>query len=168
VEVLSSFFSASLSCTLDDVSAEVNLRDVEEADLEVFLAQEQDPEAARRANFAPRDREAFVDHWTHKILGDPDVRAQTVTRNGATAGNLVAWWQADRRYIGYWLGREYWGRGVATQALSLFLRRESTRPLWADTDIGNAASIRLLRRCGFSEVETITEGDVQYVLLALR
>jgi RimJ/RimL family protein N-acetyltransferase len=90
------------------VSAEVHLRDVEEADLEVFLAQEHDPEAARRANFAPRDRKTFVDHWTHKILGDPDVRAQTITLSDATAGNLVAWWQADRRYIGYWLGREYW------------------------------------------------------------
>jgi hypothetical protein len=79
------------SCTLDEVSTKAKLRDVEEADLEVLFAQEQNPEAARRANFTPRDHQSFVDHWTHKILGDPDVRAQTITLNGASAGNLVAW-----------------------------------------------------------------------------
>jgi len=150
------------------MSAEVKLRDVEEADVEVFFAQEQDPEAASRANFTPRDHQAFIDHWTHKILGDPDVRVQTISCNGATAGNLVAWWQAERRYVGYWLGREYWGHGVGTRALSLFLEQEVTRPLWADTDIGNTASLRLLKRCGFDEVETVREADVEYVLLALR
>jgi RimJ/RimL family protein N-acetyltransferase len=155
--------------TLDVMGGgEVSLRDVGEADLEVFHAQQQDPEAARRANFTPRDHQAFMDHWTHKILGDPHVRAQTIMLGGATAGNLVAWWQSDRRYIGYWLGREYWGRGAGTEALSHFLKQESTRPLWADTDIGNAASIRLLKRCGFSEVETIKEENLEYVLLVLR
>jgi RimJ/RimL family protein N-acetyltransferase len=57
---------------------------------------------------------------------------------------------------------------VATQALSLFLEQEVTRPLWADTDVGNTSSIRLLKRYGFNEVETIREVDVEYVLLALR
>jgi hypothetical protein len=39
------------------MSDDVRLRDVDHADLEVFFEQEQDPEAARRANFAPRDRD---------------------------------------------------------------------------------------------------------------
>ena len=146
----------------------MRLREVEEADVEVFFAQEQDPEAARRANFTPRDHQSFADHWARKILGDPSVRAQTVTLDGATAGNLVAWWQHERRYVGYWLGREFWGRGVGTLALSLFLEQEKVRPLWADTDIGNVASQRLLRRCGFSEMETVRNADVEYVLLVLR
>src|SRR4051812_23432521 len=39
-----------------------------------------------------------------------------VTVDGRPAGNIVAWWQDGQRYVGYWFGREFWGRGVGTRA----------------------------------------------------
>ncbi len=146
---------------------EVRLRPVTAEDVEVFFAQEQEPEAQRRANFPAREHEAFVRHWTDRILGDPAVTARTVLVDGVVAGSLVAWWQDGVREAGYWLGQAFWGRGVGTRALTLFLDVETTRPLRATADIGNLASVALLRRCGFAEIRTVREGPAEYVVLVL-
>ncbi|MFD6275948.1 GNAT family N-acetyltransferase [Streptomyces sp. NPDC060209] len=150
------------------MSEQVRLRDAGQADLEVFLAQEHDPEAARRSNFPPREREAFMTHWKTKVLGDPSVFVQAVTVDGELAGNLVAWWEEDRRFIGYWLGREYWGRGIGTQALALFLDRETNRPLHADPFSGNTGSVRLLEKHGFRRTETVMYAEQEHTMLVLH
>ncbi|ONI71317.1 GNAT family N-acetyltransferase [Actinosynnema sp. ALI-1.44] len=144
------------------------LRDVHDADLLVFHQQEQDPEAGRRSKFKPRDKDAFTAHWTKEILGDPPTFVQTVTVNGEPAGHVVAWWQQDQRFVGYWFGREYWGRGVGSRALSLFLRAEKVRPLYADPFAGNLASVRLLEKQGFERLDTIHHGEDEHVLLVLN
>jgi RimJ/RimL family protein N-acetyltransferase len=147
---------------------DVQLRDVEHADLEVFLAQEHDPEAAARSKFPPRPRERFMTHWETKVLGDPTVHVQAVTVDGGVAGSIVAWWEGDRRFLGYWLGREWWGRGIGTRALRLFLEREAARPLYADPVATNTGSVRLLEKCGFQHEETVRHGDNDHLVLVLR
>jgi RimJ/RimL family protein N-acetyltransferase len=149
-------------------SGDVRLRPTTPGDLPVFFEQQRDPEAVRRANFPARAWKPFVDHWQRRVLGDDGVLVRTVTVDGRTAGNVVAWLQDGRRSVGYWFGREFWGRGVGTRALTQFLEVELTRPLYADTDVGNTASIRLLERCGFRHVETIKTPEVEYVLLRLQ
>jgi RimJ/RimL family protein N-acetyltransferase len=146
---------------------EVALRDVGEPDLEVFFEQQRDPEAARLASFPSRDREQFMAHWTARVLGDPTVLVQTVTVDGELAGHVVSWWDRDRRFVGYWLGRRFWGRGVGTRALRLFLEREHTRPLFADPFSGNTASVRLLERCGFVRTGTVSHGQAEHIMLVL-
>ncbi|WP_197093430.1 GNAT family N-acetyltransferase [Nonomuraea sp. SBT364] len=143
---------------------DVSLRDVTEADLETFHEQECDPEAARRARWRPREHDAFITHWKNKVLGDPTGFVQAVVVDGALAGNIVAWWAGERRFIGYWLGREFWGKGVGTLALTRFLELEPTRPLHADPHEGNVGSVRLLERCGFQRTGTDPDGHVLLVL----
>ncbi|MEV1167186.1 GNAT family N-acetyltransferase [Nonomuraea sp. NPDC049784] len=150
------------------MSDDVRLRDVVEADLEVFLRQEHDPEAVRRSKFRPRPREAFLHHWTTRILGDPTVFVQAVTVDGDLAGNIVAWWEADRRFIGYWFGREFWGRGIGTRALGLFLLQEKARPLYADPFEENTGSVRLLERHGFQRSGTVRHGEDEHIMLVLH
>lgn len=145
----------------------MRLRDVEQADLEVFFEQEHDPEAVERSRFAPREREQFMTHWATQILGDPTVFVQTVTVDSQVAGNLVAWWQDGKRFVGYWFGRDYWGRGVGTTALQLFLEVEKARPLYADPFEGNTGSVRLLERCGFCRTGTVQHGDNEHTMLVL-
>jgi RimJ/RimL family protein N-acetyltransferase len=149
------------------MSDDVRLRDVEEADLELFFEQENDPEAVRRSKFTPRDREPFMTHWATRILGDPTVRVQTIIVDGEPAGNAVAWWEQDRRFIGYWFGRPYWGRGIGTQALALFLQQEKTRPLYADPFTGNTGSVRLLEKSGFRRTGTVMHGEHEHIMLVL-
>ncbi|MDO0912123.1 GNAT family N-acetyltransferase [Streptomyces sp. DT2A-34] len=151
----------------DDDYADVRLRDVRDADLEAFLAYEHDPEAVRRSRFTPRPRDAFLKHWRKSVLGDKTCLVQTVTVGDDVAGSVVSWWDGDRRFLGYWLGRPYWGRGIGTKALALFLGIERTRPLYADPFHGNTASVRLLERHGFQRAGTLHHGDDEHVLLVL-
>ncbi|MCY1140967.1 GNAT family N-acetyltransferase [Actinoplanes sp. Pm04-4] len=147
---------------------EVRLRPVRITDIDDFFRHEQEPEAQRRANFPARDRPEFVTHWITRILADPQVGARTVLADGAVAGNVVSWWQDGRREVGYWLGERFWGRGVGTRALTLYLEVEKHRPLHATADVSNKASIRVLERCGFVRTDTVREPNVQFAVLELR
>ncbi|MFI6353115.1 GNAT family N-acetyltransferase [Streptomyces sp. NPDC050743] len=150
-----------------DEHSEVRLRGVTDDDLFVFLAYEHDPEAVRRSRFTPRPRDAFLRHWRKRVLGDPDCLVRTVIVGGETAGSVVSWTEGERRFVGYWLGRPYWGRGVGTRALGLFLELERVRPLYADPFGGNTASVRLLERHGFERAGTVQHGDDEHILLVL-
>ena len=85
-------------------------------------------------------------------MGDPTNRLKSILVNGKVAGNLVSWVDSGRRLVGYWLGREFWGRGFATGALRLFLQEVKTRPLYAHVARENRASRRVLEKCGFHVV----------------
>lgn len=128
----------------------VVLREVEEEDLPIFFDHQRDPVAVRMAAFAARDREAFMTHWRTNVLGVETNVVRTVLDDGVVAGNVVSWDQDGRRCVGYWVGRDHWGRGVATSALSAFLDEDPTRPLYAHVAKANVASIRVLEKCGFA------------------
>ena len=127
----------------------VALREVRAADLPILCAQQQDPVANQMAAFPARHEDAFLAHWA-KILADPTVTARTVLFDGQVASNLVSFEHDGQREIGYWIGREFWGLGVATRALSVFLGLEPARPLYAGVAPHNEASIRVLEKCGFA------------------
>lgn len=124
------------------------------------------------AAFAARDRDAFMAHWS-KIVADERLVAKTVVADGQVAGNIVSWDQAGRQEIGYWIGREFWGKGIATRALDAFLHDVTTRPLFAHVAAHNVASIRVLEKCGFTisdeepEPSEEPDDDVAEVILKL-
>jgi len=128
---------------------QIQLRDVVETDLPIFFEQQLDPEATQMAAFPSRDRERFMAHWT-KIRADESVLIKTILFDGEVAGNLVCFEQLGDREVGYWLGKEYWGKGIATQALAEFLQLIETRPLYAHVAKHNVGSRRVLEKCGFS------------------
>jgi RimJ/RimL family protein N-acetyltransferase len=130
------------------MSPRVHLRGVRDDDLPIFFEHQQDPDANRMANFEARDRDAFMAHWT-KILRDESVVVRTVEHEGLVAGNVVSWQHVGERDVGYWIGREHWGKGVATAALAAFLDELDTRPLHAHVATHNIGSIRVLEKCGF-------------------
>jgi RimJ/RimL family protein N-acetyltransferase len=126
----------------------VQLRDAAETDLAIFFEQQLDPDAIQMAAFPSRNREAFMAHWS-KIMVDDSVVIKTILSNGDIAGNIVCFEQLGEREVGYWLGREYWGKGIASQALTQFLDLIKTRPLYAHVAKHNIASKRVLEKCGF-------------------
>lgn len=150
----------------------IHLRKVEPGDLPLFFEHQQDAEAAAMAAFRSRDQAAFDQHWA-KILADKTGLIRTIVVASAVsadpapgehvAGNIVSWNSDGKRELGYWIDRAYWGRGVATAALSAFLRLEQTRPLYAGVAKHNAASIRVLEKSGF----TFAEDDDTHVILVL-
>ena len=93
----------------------------------------------------------------------------TVVSGGAVAGSIGCWEDEGRRFVGYWIGREFWGRGLATQALAELLDVVDVRPLHAYVVESNVASIRVLEKCGFTEVDEHAGGDgIEELLLELR
>jgi RimJ/RimL family protein N-acetyltransferase len=146
---------------------DVQIRDVEAADVAVFFAHQQDPEAARMAAWTPWEREQFGIQWA-AMRADPTIEAQTIVVNGEIAGNITCWPREGGYEVGYWLGRAHWGRGVATTALALALCRISVRPLYAHAAAHNAPSLRVLNKCGFlrqPEYDRVTVGDLGEVTL---
>ena len=133
------------------------LRDVAETDLPIFYEQQLDPESTRMAAFPPRKAwSVFLAHWKTKVLADPANRAQTIVWNERVAGYIASWPDEERRLIAYWVGREYWGRGIATAGLAEFLGHERTRPLHAFVAAHNVGSIRVLEKCGFMRTGGVT------------
>jgi RimJ/RimL family protein N-acetyltransferase len=128
---------------------DVRLRDVTEGDLPILFEHQLDPDANQMANFPARDREAFTAHWT-KILNDATVTKKTILFNGQVAGNIVSFEQSGTPKVGYWIGKNYWGKGIATKALSEFLGHVKARPLYAHVAKHNVGSIRVLEKCGFT------------------
>lgn len=133
------------------------LRNVTASDLPILFEQQADPESSAMAAFSSRDRKAFDAHWA-KIMADGSNVLMTIVFDGQVAGNIVSWEQDGAREIGYWLGREFWGKGIATQALMQLLEIETTRPLTAHVATNNIASRRVLEKCGF-----IIVGEDKYI-----
>src|SRR5690242_1651058 len=111
------------------------LRDVEDDDIPIFFEQQNDPEAIEMAAFPPREWEPFVEHWG-RIRRDPTLVTRTIVADGQVAGNIGSFPRDGRRLVGYWLGREFWGRGLATRALAELVE-ELERPLYAEVSTAN-------------------------------
>jgi RimJ/RimL family protein N-acetyltransferase len=130
----------------------VQLRDVIEADIPIFFEQQRDPEAIRMVAFTRPghpDPAAFAAKWA-KILADDGTTKKTVLLDDQVAGNVLCFDYSGKPSVGYWIGKPFWGRGVATRALAEFLRIVTTRPLFAGVAKDNVASLRVLEKCGFT------------------
>jgi len=135
-------------------SETVTIREVEASDLEIFFAQQLDPEAIRLAAFVcadPQDRAAFDVHWA-KILKSPRITTRTIVVERHVVGHISCYPQGDNLEVTYWLGREFWGRGWATHALEGMLNLVAGRPILARAAADNLGSIRVLLKCGFKIV----------------
>lgn len=145
------------------MSNELRLRNIEPDDLPIFYEQQLDVDATRMAAFPARDRAAFDAHWEKSILGNPAAIKQTILVDAQVAGNIGSWPQDGLRLVGYWIGKEHWGKGVATHALAAFLHLVIERPLHAHVVKHNVSSIRVLEKCGFS-LEREGSGELVFVL----
>jgi RimJ/RimL family protein N-acetyltransferase len=129
------------------------LRPVRDDDIALFCASERDPLARHMAAFtavAQEDDAACRARWArHRSNPDILIRAIVVEETGAVTGSVVSFAQDGAREVSYWLARAWWGRGIASTALQLFLKEEQTRPLYARVACDNVASLRVLRKSGF-------------------
>jgi RimJ/RimL family protein N-acetyltransferase len=136
------------------------LRNVLATDLDILYRHQLDPEAAAMAVFPSRDRDAFMSHWQKNVLGDPNNVVRTILVDEHVAGYVSSWHQDGKRLVGYWVGKEYWGRGVASAALYEFLAaHERRRPIHAWVARSNTRSIRVLEKCGFRRIGESTGGS---------
>ena len=127
------------------------LRDVIESDLPILYEQQLDPEATAMAAFPSRDHDAFMAHWK-KIMAYEKSIIKTILRDGQVAGYILSWEMEGEREVGYWVGKEFWGKGIMTQALAEYINIVKTRPLMAHVARHNIGSRRVLEKCGFTVI----------------
>ena len=104
------------------------------------------------------------------MLGDDTATKRTIVVDEQDVGNIGSW-MSDERLVGYWIGREHWGKGIASRALSLFVADvETRRPLHAHVARRNPASIRVLEKAGFviGGEATIEESGVEIEEFVMR
>jgi len=136
------------------------LRNVIEDDLPIFFKHQQDSEANQMAAFTskdPNDWDGFIEHW-NKILTTRNIINQTIIVKNIVVGHIAHFKQFGEPEVTYWIGKEYWGRGIATNALREFLKQVTIRPLYARAAKDNAGSLKVLKKCGF----TISGEDIGY------
>jgi RimJ/RimL family protein N-acetyltransferase len=135
------------------VTTSVRLREVEQDDLPTFFENQLDPEANRMAAFTaadPSDREAFDARW-QRILASEETTSRTIVVDDQVAGSVSKYRDPDMPgpEVTYWLGRDFWGKGVATLALAGFLEIVTERPVYGRCAADNVGSRRVLEKCGF-------------------
>jgi RimJ/RimL family protein N-acetyltransferase len=63
---------------------------------------------------------------------------------------------SDCASVAYWIGRRYWGQGIATEAanavLASIFSRTATNAVITNVRVTNPASARVLAKCGFRSI----------------
>src|SRR3954469_23928376 len=135
---------------------DLTLREVRDEDLPLLFEQWADPVAAHMAAFTASDhmdRDAFERRWARQ-RADETALGRVIVVEDDVAGTIGSWGESGEREVTYWLGRSYWGKGIATEALTAFLAVDRSRPLHARVAFDNVASRRVLEKCGFRVVAT--------------
>lgn len=153
----------------------IELRDVDESDVPLFFEYQRDETSARMAAFGTTaaDASAYVTRW-RKVLADPSTTHKAIVLDEQVVGFVATFRLEGKPNVTYWIAREHWGRGLATQALSRLLELVTERPPYASAARDNVASLRVLEKCGFhvcgseKAFATARGEDVEEVLLELR
>lgn len=140
---------------MENQAPHIVLREIEDRDLDVLFEHATDREAISMAAFISADfddRDAYHARWA-KIRRDPTTTNRVIETDGRVVGHIASFDLDGKREVTYWIGRQHWGKGIATQALREFVTRiEVARPLHAGAAADNAGSIRVLEKCGFTRV----------------
>jgi RimJ/RimL family protein N-acetyltransferase len=121
------------STAVREGSGQLVLREIKDRDLAVLFEHSRDPDAIRMAAFTspdPDDRPSFERRWA-RLRSDGSTTNRVIEIDGRVVGHIASFDLEGQREVTYCIGREDWGRGLATCALREFLQLEATRPLYA-------------------------------------
>lgn len=140
---------------MENEAPHIVLRQIEDRDVDVLFEHASDREAIRMAAFTSADfddRDAFRARWA-RIRRDPTTTNRVIEMEGRVVGHIASFDLDGKREVTYWIDRQDWGKGIATEALREFVTSiEAARPLHAAAAADNTASIRVLEKCGFARV----------------
>lgn len=137
---------------------DIQLRPSVEEDINNFYAYQLDEEANYLAAFTakdPTDKTAYLEKYT-KLLLNPTVNMQTILVNNDVVGTVTKFEIDNEAEIAFWIDKPFWGQGVATKALKLFLNMETKRPIFGHAAFDNYGSQKVLEKCGFIKIGTST------------
>ena len=106
--------------------------------------------------------------WTRQAAAERPFHNFAIEVDGVLAGGmgmtLLGDLHAGGAEFGYWLGKQFWGRGIATEAVALFEEYAFSMPglrrLQAGVCAPNIASTRVLEKNGFVREGVLRAGAV--------
>ena len=133
-------------------------------DAEAIARAADDPDVARHMSHLPNpytkgDAEAFIAEVLHRSRTTPGWLDLLVERasDGAVLGFIGIWPDEDDETVGalgYWLGRDAWGQGLASEMVPAVVRfgfeHMGLERICAGAAGGNPASARVLEKSGFT------------------
>ena len=132
---------------------DVELREARDDEVEVLFENQSDPDSNAMAGVEGKSREDFFAHRERVTANPENVLRVIVLDGGEIAGDIVSWrTESGGRELGYRIGQKYWGRGIATAALTAFTAEIIERPLYAHVVHWNPGSMRVLEKCGFERL----------------
>jgi ribosomal-protein-alanine N-acetyltransferase len=116
----------------------------------------------------PYTREDAEEYLAVVTNRDPETSV-AIEVDGSAVGNVGMKLGTDveraNAEIGYWLGREYWGRGIVSEALALLTAHAfATLPLnriYALPFVRNAASCRVLEKAGYQKQARLRSSSIK-------
>lgn len=136
----------------------IHIQPTRESDLLPLFVQQSDPEANVMAAFTvadPYDEKAFVLKWT-SVLHNPEIIMKSIFWADTLVGSVLVYRMDGEPQLSYWIGKQWWGKGIATQAVRQLLEAFTERPLFASAAEDNAGSRAVLVKCGFQSLRTET------------
>ena len=146
-------------------SGRLGFRPHEAADLEAFCAMETDAEVRRYVGGNPRTRDAAEERFWGRAMHPVEDRlamwATVLKSEDRYVGRCGLYPHlsdgarvAGEAVLGFYIAREFWGRGLATEAARAFVdfgfeELKLTR-IVTSVQVENAASIRVLEKLGFA------------------
>lgn len=153
-------------------------------DLEAYCAMEQDPEVRRYVGGAPRTRPAAEAKFFAALQPRQNrlgMWATVLKESGCYIGRCGIYPHmrtegliADEGVLGFYLARPYWGKGLASEAASAFVKfgfeELQLRKIVSAVQVENRASLRIFEKLKFDLIwrEEGTRTFNHYALLAPR
>ena len=135
----------------------IAIRKTQLSDLDTLFNYQADDDAGHMAAFVNptswKDRDAYIAKW-EKLLQDDTVTSYTILHGGEIAGSIGSWMRDGAPQITYGIRKAWWGRGIASAAVELFLKEVNIRPLYGSAAADNMRSIKILERAGFKKTGT--------------
>ena len=76
--------------------------------------------------------------------------SKTILLGDEVAGYILCFKRDGKQLVGYWIGQDFWGKGIASRAVPELIAEIKMRPLHAHVAKHNLGSIRVLEKCGFT------------------
>ncbi|MCK0069020.1 GNAT family N-acetyltransferase [Kordiimonas laminariae] len=159
----------------------VSIRNMVGADIEPLAKFHTDEEAAWLAGGGAisGDTATHVARFA-RLLDDEsgELLLRTIIVDGEVAGYIATFLREDAREISYWLGRQFWGKGIVTHALKVFLLQ--VKEIFPDQSIyarvveSNIGSAKVLEKTGFRSLREeqffseARQGEVSETLYILK
>ena len=138
------------------IEQNITLTKTEKEDLNTLFQFQLDKEGIYLAAFTPNDpsdKKAYIEKYS-QFLTVSTINMRTIRINEEIVGSISKFVMEGNNEITYWIDRKFWGQGIATRALSDFLKIELVRPIFGRVAFDNYGSQKVLEKCNFLKIDT--------------